>query len=92
MAHLSEEAITQDAHLFAKTHGMAHLTPMLVKGALVAKDPALFEQVPGITEDEKECIRNEVLHKWRQSRALYFTVALTCVGAAVQLVLRSSER
>ena len=85
LAHLSSEAVIQDAKLFAEIHGLTHITPMLVKGALVAKDPTLFEQVPGITEDEKQCIRNEILHKWRQSRALYFTVGLTCIGAAVQL-------
>jgi hypothetical protein len=57
---------------------------LLVKGALVAKDPPAFESVPGITEDEKEAIRNEVLHKWRQPRTLYFTLILCSIGAAVQ--------
>lgn len=57
---------------------------MLVKGALVAKDPPAFESVPGLTEDEKEAIRNEVLHKWRQPKSLYFTIILCSIGAAVQ--------
>lgn len=86
LAHLSNETIAQDATTFAETHGLTHMIPLLIRGALVAKDPALFEQVPGITEDEKQSIRNEVLHKWRQSRGLYITVALTCIGAAVQSV------
>ena len=50
----------------------------------VAKDPPEFEEVPGITEPEKEAIRNEVLHKWRQPRSLYFTIILCSIGAAVQ--------
>ena len=57
---------------------------MIVKGALIAKDPPAFETVPGLTEDEKEAIRNEVLHKWRQPTALYFTIILCSIGAAVQ--------
>lgn len=63
---------------------MTHLTPSLIKGAFVAKDPPAFESVEGLTEDEKEAIRNEVLHKWRQPRSLYFTIILCSVGAAVQ--------
>lgn len=63
---------------------MTHLTASLIKGAFVAKDPPAFESVEGLTEDEKEAIRNEVLHKWRQPKSLYFTIILCSVGAAVQ--------
>lgn len=69
---------------FAKDNDFNDMTPLLVRGALVAKDPPAFESVPGLTEPEKEAIRNEVLHKWRQPRSLYFTIILCSVGAAVQ--------
>lgn len=62
------------------------MTPLLLKGAFVAKDPPAFESVEGLTEDEKTAIRNEVLHKWRQPKALFFTIILCSVGAAVQSV------
>lgn len=86
LAHISDEAIARDVQTFAETHGLTNVAPMLLKGALLAKDPTLFEQVPGISEHEKQCIRNEVLHKWRQPKTLYLAVALVCVGAAVQFV------
>ena len=57
---------------------------MLQKGALVAQDPPAFESIDDLTEVERDALRNEVLHKWRQPRALYFTVILCSVGAAVQ--------
>lgn len=60
------------------------ILPTLIKGALVAKNPPAFESVEGLTEDEKEAIRNEVLHKWRQPKALFFTIILCSIGAAVQ--------
>lgn len=63
---------------------MEHLSPQLKKGALVAKDPVAFESVPGITEAECTALSDEVLHKWRQPRALYFTIILCSIGAAVQ--------
>jgi hypothetical protein len=86
LAHLSNEAITQDVTIFAEENGLSHLAPLLIKGALVAKDPALFDELRILSDEDKTAIRNEVLHKWRQPKALYFTVALTCIGAAVQSV------
>ncbi len=66
---------------------MQEIAPILQKGALVARDPTNFEQVNGLTADELEALRNETAHKWRQPRALYMTVILCSVGAAVQYVL-----
>lgn len=63
---------------------MTDLAPLLKKGALVAQDPPAFEQVEELDEEERDALRNEVLHKWRQPGALYFTVILCSIGAAVQ--------
>lgn len=58
--------------------------PLLQKGALVAQDPPAFESIEELDDHERDALRNEVLHKWRQPVALYFTVILCSVGAAVQ--------
>ncbi|KAI1615704.1 MFS transporter [Exophiala viscosa] len=84
LAHLTNEEVIRDVEDFANTNGFAELTPMIIKGALVAKDPPAFESVPGLTDAEQEAIRNEVLHKWRQPTKLYFTIILCSIGAAVQ--------
>jgi hypothetical protein len=63
---------------------MQEITPLLRKGALVAQDPGNFEQIHELNSDELDALRNETLHKWRQPRALYMTVILCSVGAAVQ--------
>lgn len=63
---------------------MADMIPLLKKGALVAQDPPAFEQIQELDEVERDALRNEVLHKWRQPGALYFTVILCSIGAAVQ--------
>ena len=74
----------RDVEEFARNQGMVEMIPLLIKGALVAKDPPAFESVEGLTEHEKDAIRNEVLHKWRQPTALFFTIILCSIGAAVQ--------
>ena len=69
---------------FAAEYGLTDMAPLLQKGALIARDPANFETVEGLTDYEVQAIRNEVLHKWRQPVALYFTIILCSIGAAVQ--------
>ena len=63
---------------------MEDQTAILQRGALVAQDPTSFEQISELEEHEREALRNEVLHKWRQPWALYYTVILCSIGAAVQ--------
>lgn len=63
---------------------MTEQTDLFQKGALVAQDPPAFESVESLDEVEKDALRNEVLHKWRQPWPLYFTVILCSIGAAVQ--------
>lgn len=50
----------------------------------MAQNPPAFEQIAELEDLEREALRNEVLHKWRQPRALYVTVILCSIGAAVQ--------
>lgn len=84
LAHLSVNDIISDVRTFAEDHGLAHITGLLTKGALVARDPLSFDKVPGLTVAEIEAIRDELMHRWRQPRTLYLTVALCSIGAAVQ--------
>jgi hypothetical protein len=48
---------------FARERDLTDITDLLKKGALVAQDPSKFEDVEGITEEESDALRNEVLHK-----------------------------
>jgi hypothetical protein len=86
LAHVSPEQLRIDVENFAKEHQLTEMTPLLMKGAFVAKDPPAFESVEGLTEDEKIAVRNEVLHKWHQPKALFFTIILCSIGATVQSV------
>ena len=69
---------------FAQQNDLTDIIPLLQKGALVAQNPADFDKVEGLTDDEREALKNEVVHKWRQPKSLYFTVILCSIAAAVQ--------
>ena len=76
----------RDVEDFAQEYNVTDILPELKKGALVARDPTEFESVSDLTEREVTALRDEVLHKWRQPKALYFTIILCSIGAAVQYV------
>ncbi|KAJ6093285.1 hypothetical protein N7486_008574 [Penicillium sp. IBT 16267x] len=84
LAHLTKAQVIRDVEEFAREYDVNSILPELTKGALVARDPTAYESVPDIHEHEITALRDEVDHKWRQPRALYFTIILCSIGAAVQ--------
>ncbi len=84
MAGIPQATLFRNVEEFARDANLTEITPLLKKGALVAQDPPAFEGINELDESEKDALRNEVLHKWRQPRSLYYTVILCSIGAAVQ--------
>ena len=74
LAGKSRESVIRDARRFARDHGMAEDEEDFVKGALVARDPDNFENIPELSEEDKAALRFEITHKWRQPFTLYFLV------------------
>lgn len=87
LAGIPQAALLDQVEEFAHTRGLTKILPLLRKGALVARDPSNYEDIEGaeaLNDAEIEALRDEVLHKWRQPLALYFTIVTCSVGAAVQ--------
>ena len=73
-----------DVEQFAAENGLTDIIPLLRKGALVAQRPHTFEQIPELDEAERQALRNEVTHRWRNPKILYFTIILNSIAAAIQ--------
>ncbi|KAL9123657.1 MAG: hypothetical protein Q9217_006932 [Psora testacea] len=84
LAGIPRDTLFYNVEQFAQEANLQDMIPLLKKAALVAQDPPAFEQIAELDEVERDALRNEVLHKWRQPFALYFTVILCSIGAAVQ--------
>ena len=84
LAGIPRATLLKNVEDFAREVNMVDQIPLLQRGAMVAQDPPSFEQVAELEEHERDALRNEVLHKWRQPWSLYFTVILCSIGAAVQ--------
>lgn len=72
-----------DVETFCSEKGLVEHTDLVKRGALIAQDPTNFENLE-LPEDEREALRFETAHRWRHPLALYFTIIVCSIGAAVQ--------
>lgn len=84
LAGIPRATLFQNVEDFARDANLSDHLPLFQRAALVAQNPPAFETIAELDEAEKDALRNEVVHKWRQPWSLYFTVILCSVGAAVQ--------
>lgn len=79
------DELLQRVSSFQQEKGLPEdILPLLQKGALVAQNPAGFEELKELDEADKTALRNEVTHRWRHPKALYFTIVLNSIAAAIQ--------
>jgi hypothetical protein len=60
------------------------MIPMLIKGALVAQNPAGIDEITELDDEDRRILREEVTHKWKHPRILYLTIVLNSIAAAIQ--------
>lgn len=84
LASVPKEQLLEDASQFAIQHGLAGEVAYFKKGALIAKSPTAYNDIPELTEFDKMVLRNETENRWEHPRALYFTVLMNSISAAVQ--------
>lgn len=84
LAGIPRATLFRNVEDFLRDANLSNYVLLFQRGALIAQDPPAFESIAELDETEKQALRNEVLHKWRQPWALYFTVILCSIGAAVQ--------
>lgn len=82
LGDLSDEECMAKAADFAKAHNLP--VEAFTKGGLLAKRPTKFEFMKNLTETDKETLRAEVEHPYRQPSILYQLVIACSVAAAVQ--------
>lgn len=90
LSHLTPEQLQHDVRAFARKTGLEEYQELLEKGARIAKDPMHFVGIPGVTEEEKQALRDEKSRRFRQPPALYLTIIICSIGAAVQYVISLS--
>ncbi|KAK2778110.1 hypothetical protein FQN53_001877 [Emmonsiellopsis sp. PD_33] len=84
LSDIPKDRLLQDVENFAAQNDLMDILPLMRKGALVAKSPRDFESLEELDEDEKQTLRDEVLRRWHLPWALYYTIILNSIAAAIQ--------
>lgn len=84
LADISFNDLMHDVEAFCNDKDLVEYTDLVKRGALIAQDPTNFEAVETLQDDERAALRFEAAHKWKHPLALYFTIIVCSIGAAVQ--------
>lgn len=85
LAGKTEADVLRDVDHFVTEKGLDQFRDDFQKGALLARvvnREGGFEHVAQISEQEKDILRYEQTHRWKQPFMLYFLVVL-CAGSAI---------
>jgi hypothetical protein len=81
---IPKDQLIADVEAFAAEYELQDIIPYLIKGALVAQSPANIDRISELDEADRQVLREEVTHKWKHPRILYFTIILNSIAAAIQ--------
>ena len=81
---IAKPHLMADVEAYANKFDLNHILPLLKKGALVAQNPRNFENIEELDEAERQALREELTHRWKHPWALYFTIILNSIAAAIQ--------
>lgn len=84
LADIPKDRLLQDVEQFATQHGLVDALPYLSKGALVAQQPDRLDTIAELDDDDRHTLREERQHRWKHPKALYLTIILNSVSAAIQ--------
>lgn len=63
---------------------MSEHAELFGRAALVAREPAMFEMLSELPEDECTALAYERDHKWHGPKMLWYSISLCAIGAATQ--------
>ncbi|KAB8204506.1 hypothetical protein BDV34DRAFT_226306 [Aspergillus parasiticus] len=81
---ISKNDLKAQVRAFVNEHGLTEDTDVFVKGALLAQKPSEYEAISELDEEDRVALRDEIVRKWHQPKALWFTIIVCSIGAAVQ--------
>ncbi|EUC36981.1 hypothetical protein COCVIDRAFT_90819 [Bipolaris victoriae FI3] len=84
LVDIPRSQLLSNVHTFAVEHNLEDVEPLLIKGALVAQSPALFEELEDLDDTDRTFLREELTHRFKLPRVLYFTIILNSIAAAIQ--------
>ena len=84
MVDIPKEDLLLDVERFAAEYSLQDILPLLRKGALAAQSPYAIDSISELDDQDRQALHDEIVHRWRQPKILYFTIILNSIAAAIQ--------
>ncbi|KAF3396189.1 putative polyol transporter 6, partial [Penicillium rolfsii] len=81
---LSHDELMTNVETYANEHDLIDILPLLKKGALAGQKPAEAGSIPELDEQDRHVLREEITRRWHHPWALYYTIILNSIAAAIQ--------
>ncbi|CAO1630928.1 unnamed protein product [Sympodiomycopsis kandeliae] len=80
----SQDEVIQRGRAFAAQAGVPEKADLFAKGAVLARDPLMYETLPLLDDDDRAALKREETHRWDQPKMMYLLVACCSLSAVVQ--------
>lgn len=84
LSGIPKDQLLLDVESFAIEHDLGDIRDLLQKGAIVAQNPYGLEDMMELDDSDRMILRDEVVHRWRHPKILYFTIVINSIAAAIQ--------
>ncbi|KAE8145681.1 hypothetical protein BDV25DRAFT_170413 [Aspergillus avenaceus] len=81
---IPQDQLMRDVEDYAQQYDLNDILPVLKKGALVAQRPGEFDDIPELSPEDRQFLRMETTDRWKHPWALYYTIVLNSIAAAIQ--------
>ncbi|GAA5820468.1 hypothetical protein JCM11251_005637 [Rhodosporidiobolus azoricus] len=84
LSGISLDRLEAMGRAFAREKGLEEFELEFAKGAQAAQDPTAIDNLPLLSDEDREVIRREVSHRWSHPTMLFAMVVLCSIAAASQ--------
>ncbi|KAF9875214.1 hypothetical protein CkaCkLH20_07480 [Colletotrichum karsti] len=81
---IPKDRLLNNVARFAESNGLRDDIEFFRKGALAAQNPGAYDDIVELTPDDRSVLRYETENRWKHPFALYFTIVMNSIGAAIQ--------
>ncbi|PWN42296.1 hypothetical protein IE81DRAFT_137327 [Ceraceosorus guamensis] len=84
LSGISQDQLFRDVDQFLQEKQIQEDPALFHRAALAAQEPARFESIDGLQEDERSALQKELTSRWAAPWTLYLTILACSIGAATQ--------
>ncbi|KAI0206862.1 sugar transporter-domain-containing protein [Astrocystis sublimbata] len=84
LVDIPKDRLLRNVEDFVAKYDLSDDVELFKKGALAAQSPQSFDSIPELTDHDRGVLNDEIVHRWKHPKALYLTIGLNSIGAAIQ--------